>query len=88
MSRKINDTDVCKETNFVGNRLATSLDLMGPDKRTLREKYLIGDPRDCPVGSAEEMKRRGYVGIYEKEAHHKIAAPKLAELLRKATADW
>jgi hypothetical protein len=55
-----------REDNFVGNRRASSLDLVGPDKTTLREKYLIGEPRDCPHGSAEEMKRAGYVGIYRK----------------------
>ena len=60
---------ICNETNYVGNRLATALDLPGPDRKTLRDKYLIGDPRDCPLGKAEEMKRRGYVGIYEKEPH-------------------
>jgi hypothetical protein len=62
----MNDT-LCDETNYVGNRLASSLDLPGPDHKTLREKYLIGEPRDCPIGKAAEMKRRGFVGIYEKD---------------------
>lgn len=56
----------CREDTFVGNRRASSLDLVGPDKLTLREKYLIGEPRDCAYGSAEEMRREGYVGIYQK----------------------
>lgn len=49
---------------FVGNRPQHVLDMVGPDKKTLRQKYLIGDPCACHCGSAEEMKRRGYVGIY------------------------
>jgi hypothetical protein len=55
------------ESTFVGNRLGSCLDLVGPDKKTLRQKFLIGEPRACAAGSAEEMKRRGYVGIYQKE---------------------
>ena len=35
--------------------------------KTLRDKYYVGEPHDCPMGSAEEMKMRGYVGIYLKE---------------------
>ncbi|MDB6057950.1 MAG: hypothetical protein JWO95_1794 [Verrucomicrobiales bacterium] len=57
----------CNASTFVGNRAATSLDLVGPDKKTLREKYYVGEPHDCPMGTADEMKRRGYVGIYLKE---------------------
>lgn len=52
--------------HFVGNRLASSLDLVGPDGKSLRQKYLIGDPVDCQAGTSGEMKRRGYVGIYKK----------------------
>ncbi|MCI0540931.1 MAG: hypothetical protein L0Z50_37495 [Verrucomicrobiales bacterium] len=51
---------------FVGNRLAASLDLIGPDGKTLRQKYVIGDPRDCQAGKADQMKRRGYIGIYNR----------------------
>ena len=58
---------VCDQSTFVGNRRATTLDLVGPDMKTLREKYFIGDPCDCVMGSAEQMKRMGFVGIYEKE---------------------
>jgi hypothetical protein len=57
----------CNASTFVGNRASTCLDLVGPDKKTLREKYYVGEPHDCPMGTAEEMKRRGYVGIYLKE---------------------
>lgn len=55
---------------FVGNRPASCLDLRGgagTGGRTLRQRFAIGDPRECPAGTAEEMKRRGYVGIYMKE---------------------
>jgi hypothetical protein len=61
------EVSLCNAANYVGNRPSNSLDLVGPDKKTLREKYLIGEPRDCPVGTAEEMKARGFVGIYRKE---------------------
>jgi hypothetical protein len=85
---KNNKKPVFSEANFIGNRLASSLDLVGPDQKTLREKYLVGDPRDCPIGAAEEMKRRGYVGIYEKESRHRIPPAKLSFLLQKAVAEW
>jgi len=51
---------------FVGNRHISSLDLVGPDRKTLRDKYRVGEPQDCDAGTAEEMKRRGYVGIYSR----------------------
>ncbi|MEO6181707.1 MAG: hypothetical protein ABIP71_01100 [Verrucomicrobiota bacterium] len=57
----------CSEANFVGNRLAGCLNLIGPDGKSLRQKFLIGEPSACAAGSAEEMKKRGYVGIYQKE---------------------
>ena len=41
---------------------------MGADGKTLRQKYVIGHPQDCPAAKADEMKRRGYVGIYTKTA--------------------
>ena len=62
--------------------------LTGPDSKTLREKYLVGDPPDCPLGTAEEMKRRGYVGIYEKEQRHRIPPAKLNFLMQKAASEW
>lgn len=65
--RTIEEESPCNAATFVGNRLASCLDLVGPDKKTLRQKYLIGDPRDCPAGTATEMKKRGFVGIYQKE---------------------
>ncbi|MDB6129035.1 MAG: hypothetical protein JWM04_142 [Verrucomicrobiales bacterium] len=58
---------VCNDATFLGNRPATTLDLVGPDKKTLREKFIIGEPHACAAGGAEEMKRRGFVGIYQKE---------------------
>ncbi len=36
-----------EEAAFIGNRDSSSLDLIGPDRKTLREKYLIGRPQDC-----------------------------------------
>lgn len=54
-----------KPLQFVGNRLSSSLDLVGPDQKTLRQKYAIGDPQGCAAGTAEEMKRRGYLGLYK-----------------------
>lgn len=71
------------EATFVGNRLASSLDLVGPDKKTLRQKFLIGEPRGCAAGSAEEMKRRGYVGIYLKERVVTFRLPQSNFLVQK-----
>jgi hypothetical protein len=64
---KQNDA-LCNDATFVGNRSIQCLDLVGPDKKTIREKYIVGEPHDCPLGSSAEMKRRGYVGIYLKSA--------------------
>jgi len=61
------DFTICNAPMYIGNRPASTLDIVGPDKRTLRQKYIIGDPQDCPAASAQEMKRRGFVGIYQKE---------------------
>jgi len=61
--------------NFVGNRLATALDLIGPDKKTLRDKYLVGEPQDCPIGSAAEMKKKGFVGIYQRASEFVLRLP-------------
>jgi hypothetical protein len=61
------EDSLCNAASYVGNRPGNSLDLVGPDKKTLRDKYLIGEPRDCPAGTAGEMKARGFVGIYRKE---------------------
>ncbi len=88
MSSKTNEKPSCTDVNFIGNRLASCLDLVGPDKKTIREKYLVGDPRECPFGTSEEMKRRGFVGIYEKQPMHKISGAKMSFLLKKATAEW
>ncbi|MEO6036280.1 MAG: hypothetical protein ABIQ35_13570 [Verrucomicrobiota bacterium] len=65
----------CNEATFVGNRLGTCLDLLGPDKKSLRQKFLIGEPRRCAAGTGEEMKRRGYVGIYQKEREVRFRLP-------------
>jgi len=74
----------CNEATFVGNRLAGCLDLLGPDKKSLRQKFLIGEPRACAAGSAEDMKRRGYVGIYQKERTVTFRIPQTNLLLHKA----
>ena len=74
---------LCNDATFVGNRSVNCLDLVGPDKRTLREKYLIGEPHDCPIGSAEEMKRRGFVGIYLKNTAIKFRLPNSSMIIQK-----
>ena len=61
--------------HFIGNRLATSVDLVGPDGKTLRQKYIIGAPAACPAGTAEEMGRRGYVGLYKRESFLVLRIP-------------
>lgn len=68
---------------FVGNRSVRSLDLVGPDKKTLRQKYYIGEPHACPMGSAEEMKRRGFVGIYRKEPTALLRLPNSGKIVQK-----
>lgn len=65
----------CNDSTFVGNRSVRCLDLVGPDKKTLREKYLIGEPHDCPMGSSEQMKEQGYVGIYLKNPVMRFRLP-------------
>lgn len=72
------------EATFVGNRLASCLDLVGPDKKTLRQKFLVGEPRACAAGSAEDMKRRGYVGIYQKERTITFRLPQSNFLVQKS----
>jgi hypothetical protein len=72
------------ESTFVGNRLASCLDLVGPDKKTLRQKFLVGEPRACAAGSAEEMKRRGYVGIYQKERTVTFRLPQTRFVMQKS----
>src|SRR4051812_46666392 len=64
----------CTEENFVGNRRPTCLDLVGYDNKTLREKFLIGAPRACFAGTAEEMEREGFVGLYSRPKSGKIDA--------------
>jgi hypothetical protein len=73
----------CNEATFVGNRLATCLDLVGPDKKTLRQKFLVGEPRGCAAGTAEEMKKRGYVGIYQKEREIRFRLPNSNLIIQK-----
>ncbi len=71
----ITNDSTCTESNFVGNRLAGCLNLIGPDGKSLQQKFLIGEPRSCAAGSAEQMKQRGYVGIYQKERITKFRLP-------------
>ena len=73
----------CNAATYVGNRSIRSLDLVGPDKKTLRQKYIIGEPRACPMGSAEEMKRRGYIGIYLKEPSVFFRLPNSGRIVQK-----
>jgi hypothetical protein len=73
---KTNSEPICNESNFIGNRRETCLDLVGYDGKTLREKFLVGDPRDCHVGSAAEMKQEGFVGIYSKPLKFSKAVPR------------
>lgn len=73
----------CNDATFVGNRSVSCLDIVGPDKRTLREKYLVGEPHACPMGSAEEMKKRGFVGIYLKNPTVKLRLPNSNFLISK-----
>ena len=84
---KKNDETGCTAANYVGNRSARCLDLVGPDKRTIRDKYLIGEPCDCPIGTAEEMKARGYVGIYLREPVTFYRLPNSNRIVPKASGD-
>ena len=68
---------------FVGNRLASTLDLVGPDGKTLRQKYIIGEPHACAVGTVEQMKRRGYVGAYSKKTEPVYYLPGSSRIIRK-----
>ena len=77
------NTPLCSDATFVGNRSTNCLDLVGPDHKTLREKYIIGEPHDCPIGSADEMKRRGYVGIYLKGSAVKLRLPNSSFVVHK-----
>jgi|GEM_PF-3142411 len=80
---KTNQESPCSAANYIGNRSIRSLDLVGPDHKTLRQKYLIGEPRDCPMGAAEEMKQRGFVGIYLKEPANFFRLPKTGFIVQK-----
>lgn len=75
---------LCTAATYVGNRSIQCLDLRGPDQKTLREKYLIGEPRDCPFGTSAEMKRRGFVGIYLKEPSALFRLPRSGRLVFKS----
>lgn len=81
---KTSSAPTCDESTFVGNRLAGCLDLLGPDKKSLRQKFIIGEPRACAAGSAEEMKRRGYVGIYQKERTVTFRIPHTSLVLQRS----
>lgn len=74
---------LCSPATFVGNRPAHALDWVGPDKKTLRQKYLIGEPCSCPSGTAEEMKRRGFVGIYLKAPGVFYRLPNSGQIIQK-----
>lgn len=67
---------------FVGNRRASTLDLVGPDGKTLRQKYVIGEPHPCAAGSAEDMKQRGFVGVYAKQTGTLYRLPGSARTFR------
>lgn len=67
---------------FVGNRRASTLDLVGPDGKTLRQKYVVGEPHPCAAGSAEDMKRLGFVGVYAKQAETLYRLPGSARTIR------
>jgi len=71
----MNTQTLCSDATFVGNRSVHCLDLVGPDKKTLREKYIVGEPHDCPMGTADEMKRHGYIGIYVKNPVVRLRLP-------------
>jgi hypothetical protein len=74
---------LCNDATFVGNRSVNCLDIVGPDKRTIREKYIIGEPHDCPMGTSNEMKKRGYVGIYLKTPTLKFRIPNSNVVIKK-----
>jgi hypothetical protein len=78
------ENTLCNDATFVGNRSLRCLDLPGPDRRTIREKYIIGEPHDCPIGSADEMKKRGYVGIYLKNPVVKLRLPHSNFVIQKS----
>ncbi|HZM01817.1 MAG TPA: hypothetical protein VFC44_02235 [Candidatus Saccharimonadales bacterium] len=80
---KKNDQTGCTAATYVGNRSIRCLDLVGPDQKTIRQKYLIGEPQDCPMGRADEMKQRGFVGIYLKEAVTFFRLPNSNRILQK-----
>ncbi len=78
-----NTNSACNDATFVGNRAVTCLDIPGPDQKTLREKYLVGDPHDCAVGNSEEMKKRGYVAIYLKNPTIRSRLPNSKIIVQK-----
>jgi len=75
---------VCNSATFVGNRPVHALDWLGPDKKSLRQKYLIGEPCNCPSGTADQMKKRGYVGIYLKSPGMFFRLPNSGKIIQKA----
>jgi hypothetical protein len=73
----------CNDATFVGNRSVSCLDIVGPDKRTLRDKYLIGEPHACAAGTAEQMSKRGFVGIYTKNPIVRLRVPGSSFMITK-----
>ena len=67
----------CNTATFIGNRSIRCLDLLGLDGKTIRDKFLIGDPQPCAIGNSGEMKRQGYVGIYDKNPSRFVMPRKL-----------
>lgn len=58
-----------KDDGYVANRLATCLDLPGEgkDRRTLRKRFTIGEPKPTARYGVSELKKMGMVGLYEKK---------------------
>ncbi len=82
--KQINTDALRIPATFVGNRPRHVLDLVGPDKKTLRQKYVVGDPCACPVGTVEEMKRRGYVGVYLQNTAMLYRLPSSGKIIQKS----
>jgi hypothetical protein len=52
--------------HYVGHRLASALDFLDEGCRTVRDNYIIGDPQDCEIGTAAQLKKKGFVGLYRR----------------------
>jgi len=68
----MHNTYTIKEYRHVGNRHAHALDFLDKGLRTVRDNYWIGEPRDSELGTAEELKKRGFVGLYQKYPGHEL----------------